>query len=64
VLLLVDNIFSVLSAVGAEVSGPIAMPSRLGYQPTMAPSCRFEERIANTDNGAITFDSGRVCAGR
>jgi len=31
------------------------MPSRLGYQPTMATELsRLEERIANTDTGAIT----------
>ena len=31
------------------------MPSRLGYQPTMGTELsRLEERIANTDTGAIT----------
>jgi len=31
------------------------MPSRLGYQPTMGTELsRLEERIANTDAGAIT----------
>jgi F-type H+/Na+-transporting ATPase subunit beta len=31
------------------------MPSRLGYQPTMGTELsQLEERIANTDTGAIT----------
>jgi F-type H+-transporting ATPase subunit beta len=39
-----------------EVSGLMGqMPSRLGYQPTMGTELsRLEERIANTDTGAIT----------
>jgi F-type H+-transporting ATPase subunit beta len=39
-----------------EVSGLMGqMPSRLGYQPTMGTELsRLEERIANTDAGAIT----------
>lgn len=55
VLLLVDNIFRFIQA-GSEVSGLLGrMPSRLGYQPTMATElAQFEERIANTDSGAIT----------
>ena len=55
VLLLVDNIFRFIQA-GMEVSGLMGqMPSRLGYQPTMGTELsRFEERIANTDTGAIT----------
>lgn len=55
VLLLVDNIFRFLQA-GMEVSGLMGqMPSRLGYQPTMGTELSaFEERIANTDSGAIT----------
>lgn len=55
VLLLVDNIFRFLQA-GMEVSGLMGqMPSRLGYQPTMGTELSaFEERIANTDAGAIT----------
>jgi F-type H+/Na+-transporting ATPase subunit beta len=55
VLLLVDNIFRFIQA-GAEVSGLLGqMPSRLGYQPTMGTELAgFEERIANTDAGAIT----------
>jgi F-type H+-transporting ATPase subunit beta len=55
VLLLVDNIFRFIQA-GMEVSGLMGqMPSRLGYQPTMGTELSsFEERIANTDAGAIT----------
>jgi F-type H+-transporting ATPase subunit beta len=55
VLLLVDNIFRFIQA-GSEVSGLLGqMPSRLGYQPTMATELSaLEERIANTDAGAIT----------
>lgn len=55
VLLLVDNIFRFIQA-GMEVSGLMGqMPSRLGYQPTMATELSaLEERIANTDSGAIS----------
>jgi F-type H+/Na+-transporting ATPase subunit beta len=55
VLLLVDNIFRFIQA-GMEVSGLMGqMPSRLGYQPTMGTELsQLEERIANTDKGAIT----------
>jgi F-type H+/Na+-transporting ATPase subunit beta len=55
VLLLVDNIFRFIQA-GMEVSGLMGqMPSRLGYQPTMGTELsKLEERIANTDAGAIT----------
>jgi len=55
VLLLIDNIFRFIQA-GAEISGLMGqMPSRLGYQPTMGTELsRLEERIANTDTGAIT----------
>ncbi|MDE2247408.1 MAG: F0F1 ATP synthase subunit beta [Xanthomonadaceae bacterium] len=55
VLLLIDNIFRFIQA-GSEVSGLMGqMPSRLGYQPTMSTELAgLEERIANTDNGAIT----------
>ncbi|WP_445304377.1 F0F1 ATP synthase subunit beta [Nitrosovibrio sp. Nv4] len=55
VLLLVDNIFRFIQA-GMEVSGLMGqMPSRLGYQPTMSTElAQLEERIANTDTGAIT----------
>ena len=55
VLLLIDNIFRFIQA-GMEVSGLMGqMPSRLGYQPTMGTDLsKLEERIANTDTGAIT----------
>jgi F-type H+-transporting ATPase subunit beta len=55
VLLLIDNIFRFIQA-GSEVSGLMGqMPSRLGYQPTMGTELsELEERIANTNSGAIT----------
>ncbi len=55
VLVLIDNIFRFIQA-GSEVSGLMGqMPSRLGYQPTMGTELAgLEERIANTDDGAIT----------
>ena len=55
VLLLIDNIFRFIQA-GSEISGLMGqMPSRLGYQPTMGTELSsLEERIANTDTGAIT----------
>ncbi|MDR9402895.1 MAG: Na+-translocating F1F0-ATP synthase, F1 subunit beta [Halothece sp. Uz-M2-17] len=55
VLLLIDNIFRFIQA-GQEVSGLLGrLPSRVGYQPTLATELAdFEERIANTASGAIT----------
>ncbi len=55
VLLLIDNVFRFIQA-GMEVSGLMGqMPSRLGYQPTLSTELsQLEERIANTDVGAIT----------
>jgi len=55
VLLLIDNIFRFIQA-GAEVSGLMGrIPSRLGYQPTLASElAAFEERIANSEHGSIT----------
>ena len=55
VLLLIDNIFRFVQA-GAEVSGLIGqLPSRLGYQPTMATELsELEERICSTQRAAIT----------
>lgn len=55
VLLLIDNIFRFIQA-GAEVSGLMGqLPSRVGYQPTLATElAELEERICNTRTGAIT----------
>lgn len=55
VLLLIDNIFRFIQA-GAEVSGLLGqIPSRVGYQPTLATElAELEERICNTENAAIT----------
>ncbi|MEE3719766.1 F0F1 ATP synthase subunit beta [Tumidithrix elongata RA019] len=55
VLLLIDNIFRFIQA-GAEVSGLMGqLPSRVGYQPTLATElAQLEERICNTNAGAIT----------
>lgn len=55
VLFLVDNVFRFIQA-GAEVSGLLGrIPSRVGYQPTLASElAEFEERITNTEAGAIT----------
>lgn len=55
VLLLIDNIFRFIQA-GAEVSGLMGqLPSRVGYQPTLATElAELEERICSTATGAIT----------
>jgi F-type H+-transporting ATPase subunit beta len=55
VLLLIDNVFRFVQA-GMEVSGLMGrLPSRVGYQPTLATElAEFEERICNTRSGAIT----------
>ena len=55
VLLLMDNIFRFIQA-GTEVSGLLGnIPSRVGYQPTLATElAELQERIANTRSGAIT----------
>ncbi|MEX5728803.1 F-type H+-transporting ATPase subunit beta [Rhodovulum iodosum] len=55
VMVLIDNIFRFVQA-GAEVSGLLGrIPSRVGYQPTLASELgALEERICNTDAGAIT----------
>ncbi len=55
VLLLIDNIFRFIQA-GQEVSGLLGqLPSRVGYQPTLASDlAQLEERICNTTTGAIT----------
>lgn len=55
VILLVDNIFRFVQA-GAEVSGLLGrLPSRVGYQPTLATElAELEERITSTEDGAIS----------
>jgi F-type H+/Na+-transporting ATPase subunit beta len=55
VLLMIDNIFRFVQA-GSEVSGLMGeIPSRLGYQPSLASDlAELQERIANTMSGAIT----------
>lgn len=55
VLLLIDNIFRFIQA-GSEVSGLMGrIPSRVGYQPTLATElAELEERICNSAGGAIT----------
>lgn len=55
VLFFVDNIFRLVQA-GSEVSALLGrLPSAVGYQPTLASEMgAFQERIANTINGAIT----------
>ncbi|MBN2245476.1 MAG: F0F1 ATP synthase subunit beta, partial [Candidatus Aminicenantes bacterium] len=55
VLLLIDNIFRFVQA-GAEVSGLMGnVPSRVGYQPTLATELsQLEERICSTKEGAIS----------
>ena len=55
VLLLIDNIFRFIQA-GVEVSGLMGrLPSRVGYQPTLATElAALEERICSTSTGAIT----------
>src|SRR5690606_38029943 len=55
VLFLVDNIFRFVQA-GMEVSASIGrVPSRVGYQPTLATELAgIEERIASTVDGVIS----------
>ncbi len=55
VLLLIDNVFRFVQA-GSEVSGLLGrLPSRVGYQPTLATEiAELEERIASTRDAAIT----------
>ncbi len=55
VLLLIDNIFRFIQA-GTEVSGLMGeLPSRVGYQPTLASDlAELEERICTTTSGSIT----------
>lgn len=55
VLLLIDNIFRFVQA-GGEVSGLMGrIPSRVGYQPTLATElAQLEERICSSASGSIT----------
>ncbi len=55
VLLLMDNVFRFVQA-GAEVSGLLGrLPSRVGYQPTLASEvAALQERIASVGDAAIT----------
>ncbi len=55
VLLFMDNVYRFVQA-GMEVSGLLGrMPSRVGYQPTLATDIgTLEERIGSTDHGTIT----------
>lgn len=55
VLLLIDNIFRFVQA-GMETSALAGrVPSRVGYQPTLATElAEVEERIASTNQGSIT----------
>jgi len=55
VLLYMDNVYRFVQA-GMEVSGLLGrMPSRVGYQPTLASDIgALQERIGSTDRGTIT----------
>tara|TARA_R110002110_G_scaffold50930_3_gene150157 strand:+ start:213 stop:1679 length:1467 start_codon:yes stop_codon:yes gene_type:complete len=55
VLLLMDNVFRFVQA-GAEVSGLLGrMPSRVGYQPTLATEVAdLQERIASIGQASVT----------
>lgn len=55
VLLLIDNVFRFVQA-GSEVSGLLGrLPSRVGYQPTLATEiAELQERIASTHGAAVT----------
>ena len=55
VLLLIDNVYRLVQA-GGEVSGLLGrLPSRVGYQPTLASEiAELEERIASVAGTAIT----------
>jgi len=55
VLLLIDNVFRFVQA-GGEVSGLLGrLPSRVGYQPTLATEiAELEQRIASTRQAAVT----------
>ena len=65
VLLLIDNIFRFIQA-GSEVSGLMGLvPSRLGYQPTLATEiAELEERICSTALRGHHLGAGGVRARR
>ena len=54
-LLLIDNVFRFVQA-GGEVSGLLGrLPSRVGYQPTLASEiAALEERIASVEQASVT----------
>ncbi len=55
VLLMIDNVFRFIQA-GGEVSGLLGrLPSRVGYQPTLATEiAELEERIASVKGASVT----------
>ncbi|MBI1219539.1 MAG: F0F1 ATP synthase subunit beta [Rhodobacteraceae bacterium] len=55
VLLLVDNVYRFVQA-GSEISGLLGrLPSRVGYQPTLATEiAEFQERITSVEGSAVT----------
>ncbi|WP_226580722.1 F0F1 ATP synthase subunit beta [Acuticoccus sediminis] len=55
VLLLMDNVFRFVQA-GSEVSGLLGrLPSRVGYQPTLATEiAELQERIASVEDASVT----------
>lgn len=55
VMLLIDNVYRLVQA-GGEVSGMLGrLPSRVGYQPTLATEiAELEERIASVAGAAVT----------
>jgi F-type H+-transporting ATPase subunit beta len=55
VLLLMDNVFRFVQA-GSEISGLLGrLPSRVGYQPTLATEiAELEERVASVAGAAVT----------
>jgi len=62
VLLLIDNVYRFVQA-GGEVSGLLGrLPSRVGYQPTLASEiAELEQRIASVAGAAITSIRRSMC---
>ena len=62
--LLIDNVFRFIQA-GMELSGLMGrLPSRLGYQPTMATELAdMEERIASSKKACHYLHPGGLCSG-